>query len=166
MVHPRSAGAGGCRRAAVGAFEPCRTLVERRLGWGASSPLTVLWAPCSPSRTGSTRPNPLPSFPSRPATTAGSCSNTSNQPSPSARRYKRRLLSRVTRGSRSYPMIHGSGRCADVGARSARKQSRSPLLDRKSTRLNSSHLVISYAVFCLKKKKKEDTNQRRRDEKT
>src|SRR5256885_8436436 len=27
-------------------------------------------------------------------------------------------------------------------------------LDRKSTRLNSSHLVISYAVFCLKKQKK------------
>src|SRR2546426_3647460 len=29
------------------------------------------------------------------------------------------------------------------------------LRDRKSTRLNSSHLVISYAVFCLKKKNKE-----------
>src|SRR3989454_8543746 len=29
------------------------------------------------------------------------------------------------------------------------------LLDRKSTRLNSSHLVISYAVFCLKKKNKK-----------
>src|SRR5947199_4193696 len=29
--------------------------------------------------------------------------------------------------------------------------------DRKSTRLNSSHLGISYAVFCLKKKKKEIT---------
>src|ERR671918_927492 len=28
--------------------------------------------------------------------------------------------------------------------------------DRKSTRLNSSHLVISYAVFCLKKKQKQD----------
>src|SRR5256885_3137793 len=28
--------------------------------------------------------------------------------------------------------------------------------DRKSTRLNSSHLVISYAVFCLKKKKQQD----------
>src|SRR5256885_5119042 len=28
------------------------------------------------------------------------------------------------------------------------------LIDRKSTRLNSSHLVISYAVFCLKKKKR------------
>src|SRR5438034_6114735 len=33
--------------------------------------------------------------------------------------------------------------------------------DRKSTRLNSSHTVISYAVFCLKKKKKRlvDANQ-------
>src|SRR5256885_11309317 len=31
-------------------------------------------------------------------------------------------------------------------------------LDRKSTRLNSSHLVISYAVFCLKKKKKTSIN--------
>src|SRR5438132_6189264 len=30
--------------------------------------------------------------------------------------------------------------------------------DRKSTRLNSSHTVISYAVFCLKKKKKKTTN--------
>src|SRR5258705_5415098 len=30
--------------------------------------------------------------------------------------------------------------------------------DRKSTRLNSSHLGISYAVFCLKKKKKKDTS--------
>src|SRR5256885_7300867 len=30
-------------------------------------------------------------------------------------------------------------------------------LDRKSTRLNSSHLVISYAVFCLKKKKINQT---------
>src|SRR2546429_1881608 len=30
-------------------------------------------------------------------------------------------------------------------------------IDRKSTRLNSSHGYISYAVFCLKKKKKTDT---------
>src|ERR1035438_10657134 len=30
-------------------------------------------------------------------------------------------------------------------------------IDRKSTRLNSSHLGISYAVFCLKKKKKQKT---------
>src|SRR5438094_5664094 len=31
-----------------------------------------------------------------------------------------------------------------------------PAEDRKSTRLNSSHRTISYAVFCLKKKKKEN----------
>src|SRR2546426_6883351 len=31
--------------------------------------------------------------------------------------------------------------------------------DRKSTRLNSSHLVISYAVFCLKKKKKNNQHR-------
>src|SRR2546426_4884799 len=30
------------------------------------------------------------------------------------------------------------------------------VVDRKSTRLNSSHLVISYAVFCLKKKKEQN----------
>src|SRR5437588_1575063 len=32
--------------------------------------------------------------------------------------------------------------------------------DRKSTRLNSSHTVISYAVFCLKKKKKKRKNRK------
>src|SRR2546426_3541671 len=47
----------------------------------------------------------------------------------------------------------GRGRRA-TKARDAAPRSR----DRKSTRLNSSHLVISYAVFCLKKKKKQ-TNQ-------
>src|SRR5256885_3753452 len=36
--------------------------------------------------------------------------------------------------------------------RATRRPCRRPT-DRKSTRLNSSHLVISYAVFCLKKKK-------------
>src|SRR3989454_4113666 len=33
------------------------------------------------------------------------------------------------------------------------------LADRKSTRLNSSHLVISYAVFCLKKKKQRNYSE-------
>src|SRR5258708_28626130 len=33
---------------------------------------------------------------------------------------------------------------------------RAPSRDRKSTRLNSSHQIISYAVFCLKKKKQTD----------
>src|SRR5689334_24362547 len=43
-------------------------------------------------------------------------------------------------------------------ARRARRRGGSPAarhLDRKSTRLNSSHSSISYAVFCLKKKKKK-----------
>src|SRR5438034_4296303 len=39
-----------------------------------------------------------------------------------------------------------------------------PRLDRKSTRLNSSHTVISYAVFCLKKKKKHAIPRHRRHE--
>src|SRR2546426_4504994 len=38
-------------------------------------------------------------------------------------------------------------------ARERRCEPLQPVGDRKSTRLNSSHLVISYAVFCLKKKK-------------
>src|SRR2546422_3707255 len=44
-------------------------------------------------------------------------------------------------------------RCADGFARRIRHTSASA--DRKSTRLNSSHGYISYAVFCLKKKKKQ-----------
>src|SRR5215211_9104526 len=44
----------------------------------------------------------------------------------------------------STPAARGRHRCS--GGRPGR--------DRKSTRLNSSHTVISYAVFCLKKKKK------------
>src|SRR5438477_5074867 len=35
--------------------------------------------------------------------------------------------------------------------------------DRKSTRLNSSHMSISYAVFCLKKKKKSTSKQYQRN---
>src|SRR5947208_9652489 len=37
-----------------------------------------------------------------------------------------------------------------------------PSSDRKSTRLNSSHQIISYAVFCLKKKKKEQKTQKQK----
>src|SRR5258708_18294070 len=36
-------------------------------------------------------------------------------------------------------------------------------IDRKSTRLNSSHQIISYAVFCLKKKKKKQQTTTARD---
>src|SRR5688572_31652906 len=48
---------------------------------------------------------------------------------------------------------------ADVTATIARHEGAPPVgwIDRKSTRLNSSHSQISYAVFCLKKKKKKST---------
>src|SRR5437588_7086488 len=45
---------------------------------------------------------------------------------------------------------------ASPGSASGRRPGAGPTTtDRKSTRLNSSHTVISYAVFCLKKKKKK-----------
>src|SRR5256885_3519705 len=64
----------------------------------------------------------------------------------------RGALHRVPRGPEEGARHRGRGAC-----RRAR--------DRKSTRLNSSHLVISYAVFCLKKKKKSSAlvNVSRRD---
>src|SRR5205807_5476991 len=51
-------------------------------------------------------------------------------------------------------VLKGPSRCSWFRRRSAPPHSRlfAPAGDRKSTRLNSSHLVISYAVFCLKKK--------------
>src|SRR3989454_1663612 len=51
-----------------------------------------------------------------------------------------------------------SGRCVLCPPNTRRPTTRLAYctgIDRKSTRLNSSHLVISYAVFCLKKKKKK-----------
>src|SRR2546427_8182964 len=44
-----------------------------------------------------------------------------------------------------------------LGARSGMEANLVPKRDRKSTRLNSSHSQISYAVFCLKKKKSHQT---------
>src|SRR5438045_5636422 len=53
---------------------------------------------------------------------------------------------------------HRAGRHARRRTRRSRSRNNtSSVLDRKSTRLNSSHLGISYAVFCLKKKKKKKT---------
>src|SRR5438034_3673328 len=48
----------------------------------------------------------------------------------------------------------------DVGRRIGGDGDVTGSIDRKSTRLNSSHTVISYAVFCLKKKKNNKHNQR------
>src|SRR5256885_10513548 len=57
----------------------------------------------------------------------------------------------VGRAARIVRRAHVRGAGGDVSALGRRLRVR----DRKSTRLNSSHLVISYAVFCLKKKKNE-----------
>src|SRR5256885_12879193 len=60
-----------------------------------------------------------------------------------------------SRGRASAPAPHRSAappRRRGTGGDRGRRRA-----DRKSTRLNSSHLVISYAVFCLKKKKQEQS---------
>src|SRR3989442_7443989 len=65
------------------------------------------------------------------------------------RRPPRSTLFPYTTLFRSHPGPHRWGRgLAPLARGSARR-------DRKSTRLNSSHVRISYAVFCLKKKKKK-----------
>src|SRR5471032_636332 len=45
---------------------------------------------------------------------------------------------------------------SDPERQPGRRRGGAEVQDRKSTRLNSSHITISYAVFCLKKKKKKD----------
>src|SRR5262245_65354506 len=50
--------------------------------------------------------------------------------------------------------------CTEFAVPVGKLKSVSSLLDRKSTRLNSSHLGISYAVFCLKKKNKNYTDNK------
>src|SRR2546426_2474736 len=69
----------------------------------------------------------------------------------------RGLLPRLLRCAGSRRLTVTSAASGGVGVRRAGAQLRAArrLRDRKSTRLNSSHLVISYAVFCLKKKKKK-----------
>src|SRR5437870_8629054 len=62
--------------------------------------------------------------------------------------------------ARTRHMTRGSARCPVV-ARSFHHDDE----DRKSTRLNSSHVAISYAVFCLKKKKKKQKEKKQNEEK-
>src|SRR5438445_9683415 len=50
------------------------------------------------------------------------------------------------------------GRCVVCRLHTEKNNLRAAHRDRKSTRLNSSHANISYAVFCLKKKKKKNKN--------
>src|SRR5689334_23945580 len=59
------------------------------------------------------------------------------------------------------PIPRGHFERIDVGARDVVMDCRQRVVrDRKSTRLNSSHSSISYAVFCLKKKKKTKLSNR------
>src|SRR2546430_16828926 len=58
------------------------------------------------------------------------------------------------RGRWAHPRSADSGSVDCLVAPFARADGQGQQVDRKSTRLNSSHSQISYAVFCLKKKKK------------
>src|SRR5256885_1921472 len=60
----------------------------------------------------------------------------------------------VTRTTRSVRLTEAGQRLVDETRGAFEHIADSFAGDRKSTRLNSSHLVISYAVFCLKKKKR------------
>src|SRR2546426_9270336 len=71
------------------------------------------------------------------------------------RRPPRSTLFPYTTLFRSRAAQRGSGRLADSPGSRCRRCGRRRR-DRKSTRLNSSHLVISYAVFCLKKKNESE----------
>src|SRR5256885_13122993 len=67
------------------------------------------------------------------------------------------LLERLRRGEHSWSLrarlrsLRSADRSSRSGPASSGPEDTRQRSDRKSTRLNSSHLVISYAVFCLKK---------------
>src|SRR5258708_14146984 len=74
------------------------------------------------------------------------------------RRPPRSTLFPYTTLFRSVPFYIRTGKCLPATETELRLVFREPPKDRKSTRLNSSHQIISYAVFCLKKK--NDTKRR------
>src|SRR5256885_11914531 len=63
-------------------------------------------------------------------------------------------IGRVVGGAGRRTVDEEPDRVKPGALRDAEHRALARIVDRKSTRLNSSHLVISYAVFCLKKKKK------------
>src|SRR5690606_40646281 len=70
---------------------------------------------------------------------------------PAVARERAARVPRLRRGHHPRPVVPRPRRDAHPRLRGHRGE------DRKSTRLNSSHVKISYAVFCLKKKKKSTT---------
>src|SRR5437660_4319517 len=82
------------------------------------------------------------------------------------RRPPRSTLFPTRRSSDLYPdWLHTSMRKHYPGVE-VTQVDKAKALDRKSTRLNSSHVAISYAVFCLKKKKKKKKNKKQKRNKT
>src|SRR3989442_3485951 len=73
-------------------------------------------------------------------------------PLPGAQNHGLDAGSAGTTPRRAAGKLAGAGRCGQNGLEGRR--------DRKSTRLNSSHVRISYAVFCLKKKNRTDIDYR------
>src|SRR5690606_41757937 len=87
----------------------------------------------------------LPSFPTRRSSDLADLED-SSAPTPNA----------ATRSAREQAVGAGRSRAPEhapaLRRRGSTRRGSRTILDRKSTRLNSSHVKISYAVFCLKKK--------------
>src|SRR5207244_5714451 len=96
-------------------------------------------------------PHP-PSFPTRRSSDLGSCV-AHNHPSYDATR----LTSVARISSKHQPALQHEHRKHHDSNLTCDRTSSPRLADRKSTRLNSSHQIISYAVFCLKKKNSSQT---------
>src|SRR5690606_41985931 len=94
---------------------------------------------------GSAAHRALHSFPTRRSSDLAAASTRSGPTSPAS-----------TSSAATSSAATSSGRCTAAAGNGA-----APALDRKSTRLNSSHVKISYAVFCLKKKKKKKAQKRK-----
>src|SRR5436305_3164856 len=73
--------------------------------------------------------------------------------------FEPKWIRRISHAMEACRAFCGVGYHSDVPAGTRRRRGHRP--DRKSTRLNSSHVRISYAVFCLKKKKQYSTQMYR-----
>src|SRR5207248_11737537 len=93
----------------------------------------------------------LHSFPTRRSSDLASCSSSRHD-------FADRRAGIVARGAGQLDRIASAKAARDCRRRrDAGDSVPDAIPDRKSTRLNSSHRTISYAVFCLKKKKKQKT---------
>src|SRR5467141_2800521 len=79
--------------------------------------------------------------------------------------YRINLAARYLGRPLPHPIGKGSGQLSLNSGQLETDAEAGLALDRKSTRLNSSHTRISYAVFCLKKKKKKKKKQQKKKKK-